>query len=80
MELGEDLLVLIIAKAHDVTHSHLLALLNHKVEHSVVEVLIVFTINVPHLYNGHHVLSNQLGVPYYGLVKISMEVTPKPCL
>jgi hypothetical protein len=80
MKLSENLFVPIVAKTHNVIEPHLLALLNHGVEHGVVEIFIVFPINIPHLHNGRHVFGNQLRVPYDGLVEISMEVTPKPGL
>jgi hypothetical protein len=62
MELSKNLLVPIVAKAHDVIETNFLALLNDGTEHGVVEVLIVLPINVHHIHNGHHVLCNQLGV------------------
>jgi hypothetical protein len=80
MKLSENLLVPIVAKTHNVIEPHFFALLNHGVEHGVVKIFIVFSINIPHLHNGHHVLGNQLGVPYDGLVEILMEITPKPGL
>jgi hypothetical protein len=62
MKLSENLFVLIVAKTHNVIERHFLALLNHGVGHGVVEVFIIFPIDVPHLHNGHHVLGNQFGV------------------
>jgi hypothetical protein len=80
MELSKNFLVPIVPKAHDVIETNLLALFNHGVKHDVVEVLIVFPINVPHLHNAHHVLCHQLWIPDDGLVEVPMEITPKPCL
>jgi hypothetical protein len=80
MELRKNLLVPIVPKAHDVIETNFLALLNDRIEHGVVEVLIVLPINVPHFHNGHYVLCHQLGIPNDGLVEIPMEVTPKPFL
>jgi hypothetical protein len=56
MELGENFFVPIIPKPHEIIETNLLALLNHRVEHGVVEVLIVLPIDVPHLHNWSHVL------------------------
>jgi hypothetical protein len=80
MEVSKNFLVPVVPKTHDVIETNLLALLNHGVEHSVVEVLIVLPINLPHLHNGHHVLCHQLRILNDNLEEIPMEVTPKPCL
>jgi hypothetical protein len=56
MELSKNLLVPIIPKPHEIIETNLLALLNHGVEHSVVEFFIVLPINIPHLHNRSHVL------------------------
>jgi hypothetical protein len=56
MELGENFFVPIIPKPHEIIKANLLALLNHGVEHGVVEVLIVLLIDVTHLHNWSHVL------------------------
>jgi hypothetical protein len=51
MELCKNFFIPIIPKSHDIIETNLLALLNHGVEHGVVEFFIVFPINVPHLHN-----------------------------
>jgi hypothetical protein len=56
MELCKNFFVPIVPKSHDIIEPGLLALVNHGVEHGVVEFFIVFPINVPHLYNWSHVL------------------------
>jgi hypothetical protein len=80
MELRKNFYVPIVPKPHNVIETNLLALLNHGVEHGVVEVLIILPINVPHLHNRHHILCNQLWIPGDSLIEVPMEVTPKPCL
>jgi hypothetical protein len=55
MELSKNFFVSIIPKSHEVIETNLLALLNNGVEHGVVELFIVFPINIPHLHNWSHV-------------------------
>jgi hypothetical protein len=56
MELYKNFFVPIIPKSHEIIKTNLLALLDHGVEHGVVEFFIVFPINIPHLHNWSHVL------------------------
>jgi hypothetical protein len=56
MKLRKNLLVPIIPKPHEIIETNLLTLLNHGVEHDVVEFFILLPINVPHLHNWSHVL------------------------
>jgi hypothetical protein len=56
MKLSKNFLVPIIPKSHEIIETNLLALLDHGVEHGVVEFFIVFPINIPNLNNWSHVL------------------------
>jgi hypothetical protein len=56
MELSKNLLVPIIPKPHEIIETNLLALLNHGVEHDVVEFFIVLPINILHFHYWSHVL------------------------
>jgi hypothetical protein len=56
MELSKNLLVPIIPKPHEIIETKLLALLNHGVEHGVVEFFVVLLINILHLHYWSHVI------------------------
>jgi hypothetical protein len=56
MELSKDFFVPIVPKTHDVVEPNLLALVNHRVEHGIVKLLVILPINILHWHNGSHVL------------------------
>jgi hypothetical protein len=78
MDFSQYLLFLIVAKAHKIKQTHLLALLNDFIEHWVVELLIVLPINEPHLHNRNFVLIFHGRTSYHCEIEVMMKVAPKP--
>jgi hypothetical protein len=78
VELRQNLLIPIVAKAHEIKESNFLALLNHLIEHKIVELFIVPPISEPHLHNGDLLLVLHGRASNHCEIEVMIQIAPKP--